>query len=178
MLRAEVHYTLCYYTLASSATATCTAACHSVWFLCCLPVFLLSNVTHRSGYLTMILTAKPKTSSYRKFLKECAKCAATALRADQQPFPTQAMHLDMIEMLSLDWCTPPPPLPSSPLSLFPAYDRDAVSITPLGRSEPTMTSHSRSEPTITSHSRSESTIIVLDHSDRTIAQVEVFILPP
>merc|ERR1711865_378944 len=55
----------------------------------------------RSGYLTMILTAKPKTSSYRKFLKECAKCAATALRADQQPFPTQAMHLDMIEMLSL-----------------------------------------------------------------------------
>merc|ERR1711865_858121 len=57
----------------------------------------------RSGYLTMILTAKPKTSSYRKFLKECAKCAATALRADQQPFPTQAMHLDMIEMLSLDW---------------------------------------------------------------------------
>ena len=136
----------------------------------------------------MILTAKPKTSSYRKFLKECAKCAATALRADQQPFPTQAMHLDMIEMLSLDWCTPPPPLPSSPLSLFPAYDRDAVSITPLGRSEstitshgrsePTITSHGRSEPTITSHDRSESTIIVLDHSDRTIAQVEVFILPP
>jgi len=57
----------------------------------------------RPGYLTMILTAKPKTSSYRKFLKECAKCAATALRADQQPFPTQEMHLDMIEMLSLDW---------------------------------------------------------------------------
>merc|ERR1711865_726454 len=42
----------------------------------------------RSGYLTMILTVRPKTSSYRKFLKECAKCAATALRADQQPFPT------------------------------------------------------------------------------------------
>ena len=112
---------LCYCMLASSATATCTAACHSVGCLCCLPVFLLSKVIHRSGYLTMILTAKPKTSSYRKFLKECAKCAAAALRADQQPFPTQAMHLDMIEMLSLDWCTPPPPLPSSPPSLFPAY---------------------------------------------------------
>jgi hypothetical protein len=57
----------------------------------------------REGYLEMVQDAKPKTSSYRTFLKACANCAANAMRRDAQPFPTEAMSLDLVEMLSVDW---------------------------------------------------------------------------